>query len=251
MANPTTSLQLRPKSYTTAPESLHLMHRPSKISHNYIKMYKPSNLVQQTPSWSPINQDYYLQEKTLPNTPAAPFQVMQDWLHNQRQAAAASRSSSSNAIEAFLPSPPPPPPQQYTDTQRPLRLAKVAALAALITRPSPVKPTITIPQLEGAEPTPDTTLSFSSPHHPLSPKIPWSPMPSSSPSSLQWDLYMTVHPIDIYSDTSSNTTTSPSFYIPLWKDSHTKPPGLIWGIFGAKIVDIRHIHYFVAMSLPN
>jgi hypothetical protein len=44
---------------------------------------------------------------------------------------------------------------------------------------------------------------------------------SSSPSSLQWDPYMTVHPVDIYSDTSSNTTTSPSPYAPLWEDSYT------------------------------
>ena len=88
------------------------------------------------------------------------------------------------------PAPPPPPPLPDPPAQRPARRAKLFALQK-ITRP--------IPQLEGAELTPETTpdtslqppstpRSSSPPPHPLSPLEPWSPPPSPPVEpSFEWD----------------------------------------------------------------
>ena len=90
------------------------------------------------------------------------------------------------------PNPEPPPP--------PARPAKLQALKRLATRP--------IPQLEGAEITPDITpessfLNNSPPHHshPLSPQDPWSPRASARPPSLEWDDTEDNPSFNIFGDT--------------------------------------------------
>jgi len=83
-------------------------------------------------------------------------------------------------------SPPLPLPPPLPD-ELPPRKAKLLAQTRLQTKPSHI-----IPQIEGAEPTPETSPevsliapSISSPPHPLSPLTPWSP--ARSDTSLEWD----------------------------------------------------------------
>jgi hypothetical protein len=233
------NLILRPKTYTTLPSLLHVVHKGKQIKYKSRDHHDTSDpiICSSPPTWSPINPDFYNDsddEEDCSLQPANIVQPMHQWLARQRQAATASRHMASNAIDAFMPPPPPPPPPQspLVAPQRPLRLAKVAALAAIITRPVRSKPTPVIPQLEGAEPTPDTSLSSSSPHHPLSPKTPWSPTPSSHTSSLQWDPFLTMHP-EIhpspskssqlsYPPSSPSTQYSPTPFFDQWNDS--QPP---------------------------
>ena len=93
---------------------------------------------------------------------------MQDWLQAQRQAAAAARREGHNALAAYIPPPPPPPPRQ----------AKVAAIQALAQFTAKPKKQPAIPQVEGAEPTPETSPDSSLLINQLSPREPWSPLPS-------------------------------------------------------------------------
>ena len=92
------------------------------------------------------------------------------------------------------PKPPPPlPPDPPLPQAPPPRRAKLLAIAKINSNP--------IPQLEGAETSPDTSLSTaipsrpttppSPPAHPLSPQEPWSPSHSfsSDSASLDWDNY--------------------------------------------------------------
>jgi hypothetical protein len=239
--------QLRPKTYTTKPELITVIHRATEVP---ISKYEHSELSQQSEQqntvlpptqWSPFNPDFYNQhqEDDIDEQDTAQPTVlatMHSWLHQQRHQAAASRLSNRNALQQFLPPPPPPPqPQQLPPSadpivteQRPLRLAKVAALAAIITRsqsPQSNKSSA-IPQLEGAEPTPDTSLSSTSLHNPLSPKEPWSPTASSHASSLQWDSFITIHsdkcpsPSASAKHSSSPTPTSLNSKSIDWDDLH-------------------------------
>jgi len=85
------------------------------------------------------------------------------------------QESRERALASALPPQTPPPLADPTHTPpRPVRQAKIRALAQL--RPP-------IPQLEGAEPTPDTSFYTPSvsPTHPLSPGEPWSPIPQLLP----------------------------------------------------------------------
>jgi hypothetical protein len=100
---------------------------------------------------------------------------MLEWIEHQRASASTARTQGQNAILSFVPPPHPTPPP---------RASKLVALQALRQKGPKLK-TRPIPQLEGAEPTPDTTpdptpdptpnASFTTDIHHLSPGEPWSP----------------------------------------------------------------------------
>ena len=170
--SPTTTL--RSKLHTTSPKLLHTIHRayqlPQQISDN-----TPARLplTKSTPAWSPISPAYYQQQLDPDEEEATEDQQliippMQDWLQAQRQAAAAARREGHNALAAYIPPPPPPPPRQ----------AKVAAIQALAQLTAKPKKQPAIPQVEGAEPTPETSPDSSLLINQLSPREPWSPLPS-------------------------------------------------------------------------
>ncbi len=124
--------------------------------------------------------------------PPTPQQQMGEWLQEQRQRTAEARRLNQSALHSFIPPPmPPPPPNQPlvqatpqpppTPEQQPTqpRQAKLKALHTIAGYKQQ-----TIPQLEGAEQTPETTPDItpdssytSQDHHHLSPQVPWSPPP--------------------------------------------------------------------------
>jgi len=201
-----TNSTLRPKTYTTNQQLLKPVHQPRQT---YQAMIEPE-VYQQQPqpsTWSPIPQDYYTQqdsqdEEDDDNAIPTPLQRMAQWMQQQRQRTAQARENNQNAIQAFIPPPRPPPPAQPTVVVTPAtpiaqkraqqpsppplpppqspqpqqRQAKLKAIQAL-TSNNPSS-SATIPQLEGAEPTPETTPdnSYDEPQqHHLSPQEPWSP----------------------------------------------------------------------------
>jgi len=124
--------------------------------------------------------------------PPTPHQQMGNWLQEQRQRTIQARTLNQNALHSFIPPPiPPPPPNQPLQHERPQphppaeqqipqpRQAKLKALQTIAGYKHQ-----NIPQLEGAEQTPETTPDItpdssytSQDHHHLSPQVPWSPPP--------------------------------------------------------------------------
>ena len=175
------STTLRPKLHTTSPQLLHNIHRSYHLQQKLLPIAQQCTpTVVPAATWSPIPPSYYKQEQdpeedeSLEDEQPPIIPPLHGWLQEQQQAAAAARQAGQNAIAAYvqppLPPPPPPPPRQ----------AKIAAIQAISNLGARPRQLPNIPQLEGAEPTPETspetTLLFSH----LSPKEPWSPIPAYS-----------------------------------------------------------------------
>jgi len=198
---------IRSKKYTTVQQLLHPVHQPTQQNSSYA-CTQPQHQEQQPPmqkKWSPINQDFYQQQENHEDDedeedeaqPDNPVHQMADWLDQQQQHTRQAYHNHENALRAFIPPPRPDPPpletvrdiptvhlqpqvQPQPPTPPPLppqRRAKILAIQALKTAG---KAHPTIPQLEGAEPTPETTPDTSGTEdgiHHLSPQEPWSPLP--------------------------------------------------------------------------
>jgi hypothetical protein len=187
LANPfTTTPILRPKVHETTHELLHPIHQPRHSTipirnQKLVEVVKPK-----VKTWQPIPSAYYAQgdsdteedsnqdssdsdndvqeEQPQENN----LQQMAAWLQNQRLRTTQALHDQQNAIHAFIPPPQPNPP--------PPRQAKLSASQA-IRETGTRRKTPKIPQLEGAEITPELTpdSSFVQDNHYLSPEIPWSP----------------------------------------------------------------------------
>jgi hypothetical protein len=188
-ANPFTDKPvLRPKLHVTKPELIHPIYQPRQNMHA-IQPMEPQPLKTQTPThWTPIDPRYYRQhledEEEDDSQPLNLAQQMEVWLNNQRARTNRALRENENAIHAFIP-----PPVPKIATSLAPRLAKLSALQAIRDTGSNKKPA-NIPQLEGAEQTPevspDTSLSiqqhsmdsYSSQNnlHHLSPQEPWTPV---------------------------------------------------------------------------
>ena len=174
--NNTNNIVLQPKVHTTSPKLLQPVHQPTTnqspaAAHTFTPITIPPV---PPPTWNPFHASYFHQEEESEDEDDLPrphIQQLNNWLEHQRQNARRALAQDDNAILAYLPPPPPPPPP-------PPRAAKVAAIQAIQQLGARHK-TIRIPQVEGAEPTPETTPEASllaSPHQ-LSPQEPWSPIP--------------------------------------------------------------------------
>ena len=188
---------------------------------------------------------------------------MEHWLQENRARAASALRQNQSLIQALIPPPPPPPPPpqppvpprpqthpvistkkqaptahtqeqpRHRDSPPHQRQAKLQALQALVS----IKSRATIPQLEGAEQTPNTSLeaslNSSSTEHPLSPREAWSPQPhgpnhrlntafmEDDNSSLEWD-NLEETPCYMWDNLSSCSRTS---YQQLHFTDHTSNHG--------------------------
>jgi hypothetical protein len=205
IGNPfTKNITLRSKVHTTTSHLLRPIYSPKHLTIPIsAEPQRDDQVPKQRLAWSPFNPQYYCQaeedddqEEALepqnlappilhdqdiplePHNPepvVQPAQLMLEWIEHQRASASTARTQGQNAILSFVPPPHPTPPP---------RASKLAALQALRQKGPKLK-TRPIPQLEGAEPTPDTTpdptpdptpnASFTTDIHHLSPGEPWSP----------------------------------------------------------------------------
>jgi hypothetical protein len=179
LAHPfTTTPTLRAKIHVTTHDRLHPIHQPCQQAIR-IRDKTPSIVDPPEKQWLPIPSEYYTQDDSEPEDEEEPvqpnnIQQMAAWLQQQRARTVRARQEQENAIQAFLPPPPPSPPP-------PPRQAKMTALQNMRETGARGK-TPKIPQLEGAEPTPETTpdSSLDQENHYLSPEVPWSPQRPSS-----------------------------------------------------------------------
>ena len=221
-SGPTGNITIQPKVHLTSHNLLHTVYKanqptaptPSPLSGPPSLLPAPPSL----PQWSPFQPYFHQTEESddesssdndsssddsdssegsqdAHNAPQRqplqdnPLHRHQQWLDAQRRRAQQALLAEDNAIIAFQPPPPP---------HLPPRAAKTAAAQAILrmgARPQQVR----IPQVEGAEPTPESTPDISQdfPHH-LSPQEPWSPIPSYHQST--WD------------DQPQTTESPPSFF---------------------------------------
>jgi len=210
---------IRPKTYTTGHNLLHPIYQPKQQANSKLtdEPQLPQPKLTRETQWSPFRKDYYLQpeiqeddeENPPPEEPEQhinppqrdnippPLQQMANWLQQQQQQARHQHLHNENALQAFilppvptppvLPLPPVPPPlpvpqPPMTKPQPAPRQAKLKAIKALSSAAQQQQPNI--PQLEGAEITPETTpeatpnTSYTeAENHHLSPLEPWSPLP--------------------------------------------------------------------------
>ncbi len=179
LAHPfTTTPTLRAKIHVTTHDRLHPIHQPCQQAIR-IRDKTPSIVDPPEKQWLPIPSEYYTQDDSEAEDEEEPvqpnnIQQMAAWLQQQRARTVRARQEQENAIQAFLPPPPPSPPP-------PPRQAKMTALQNMRETGARGK-TPKIPQLEGAEPTPETTpdSSLDQENHYLSPEVPWSPQRPSS-----------------------------------------------------------------------
>ena len=154
---------------------------------------------------SQSSEDSYHSPPRSPN----PLQRHLQWLDEQRRRAQQALAEDDNAIIAFRPPPPPPPPPA---APLPPRAAKTAALRALGTRPRHQQ----IPQLEGAEPTPESTPDITNYlDHYLSPRDPWSPIPDSHSMNASTSLFDWPSASSIWSGEDKASL--------IWDDSYSSP----------------------------
>jgi len=269
IANPfSTTTTIRPKVYTTHHKLLHPVHKTGTFKRTNQPDHNPPHTVdQQQQEWSPFNRHFYTQQddqdddEEQPQQHPQPAQQMQNWIQQQRQQARQALHQHQNAIQAYEPPPRPPPPptepqqpvpqqphqgrqttQPPAPQQRPQRAAKQQALKPISTQQQD-----NIPQLEGAEPTPETTPNTSDQdtssstidsenlqqtvHH-LSPGEPWSPTPPHDEN----------HPLNLAFLLQDYTDRTPS---PEWDHDWPEPYGT------SSESDYEHDDLLFASPHPN
>jgi hypothetical protein len=160
---------LRPKVYTTTHDRLHPIHQPRHPPIPFRS--QPVTLIaSEQKSWQPIPPAYYEQNISESDdedeTPQpGNIQQMENWLLLQRARTAQAHRLQENVIEAYIPPPPPTPPP----SQRQAKIQAIHSIKMTGTRNKMPK----IPQIEGAEQTPDSSISTEK--HYLSPEVPHSP----------------------------------------------------------------------------
>ena len=197
---PSGNINLQPKIHTTTKNLLHPVYKSNHLIQPAISQPPPPPVQPTPPSqqWTPF-QPYFQQEDSdtestedgnssesedsshssqgshhhpQPISPN-PLERHLRWLDDQRRRAQQALAEDDNAIVAFRPPPPPTPPPQPPLPPRAAKTAAARAIQQLGAKPRPDY----IPQLEGAEPTPESTPEVTHPYnHHLSPQEPWSPV---------------------------------------------------------------------------